>query len=135
MSIQEQASMKQHDGNPDYPQHHPDAIQDEVRAKELALATKDFEEGVVEHANNVIKRMDQGLVDIDDEHHVANQLSVAARYREVADEIAGDPKLGELGNGSRREDSSASNNPVRLAKALKSGRRAPVDVVKRVEQQ
>lgn len=36
-----------HDGNPDYLEHHPNAVQDPARAKEMAHASKRFEEDVV----------------------------------------------------------------------------------------
>ena len=131
MSVQEQAPAKTHDGNPDYALHHPDAIQDEGRAKEIAVATKDFEEAVVEHANNVIQKMDSGLADKDDEMYVANELNAATKYREEADKIS-DPSFGKP-NRDRVEDESSVHNPARLAKALKSGRKAPHSVIQRAE--
>lgn len=43
------------DGNPEYLEHHPNAVTDKVKAEEMAHASKFYEEQVVENANEALR--------------------------------------------------------------------------------
>lgn len=70
MAAQRVVDGQVHDGNPEYPEQHPNAVTDKAKAEEMAYASKAAEEAVVKNGNQALETAP--YVNITDQEHAIN---------------------------------------------------------------
>lgn len=110
-----------HDGNPEYPEHHPNAIQDRDEAEYVATATKDGEEKILAKAKEIEDMVDWTKKDTNAARlswtHAKSELGELAHMRRITDKDISDA-----------EDSYTEIKSIQdSVKGMKSGGRNPIN--------